>query len=380
MNSEEIHILVVDDTRSNVVLLQALLESSGYRITQANCGSAAIESVVKDRPDLILLDVIMPGIDGFETCIRMKSDDNSAHIPIIFVTSLSHPEDIKKGFEVGAIDYILKPIQELEVLARVTNQVRGLERQRLLRTDLMKTEKMASLGKMVGNIAHEVSSPIGVLKMAIESLHKGVHKATKALNDQALKKSDLSDFLSQSAQAIDISMSNVESTSAILNSFKSVAIDQCSNRIIKIDLGEYLDTILLTLRPRLKRLDHVIKNKIPSGVLITTQPGALSQVIINLINNSILHGFESIDIGEVIIRHRVKGSLLHIEYMDNGQGMEKSVIDKIFDEYFTTKAGDGGNGLGMSIVKQLVEKELNGTISINSVINGGVKIEIVMPL
>jgi len=380
MKSEPVHILVVDDTHSNIVYLQALLEEAGYRISEASTGLEAIEAVARDKPDIILLDVIMPGIDGFETCKRLKADINSEAIPIIFVTSLSQPENIKKGFEVGAIDYILKPLQEQEVLARITNQVRGLERQRLLELNSIKTEKMAALGKMVSSIAHEVSTPMGTSRMAIEALSKGIHRTIDGLNNGALKKSTLLQFLNQSSEAADIALSNVESTNSILNSFKSIAIDQCSNRVIEIDLRHYLDTILISLRPRLKRLDHVIKIKIPTGVLITTQPGALSQVMINLINNSMLHGFEGIDIGEVLIAHHINQNALHLEYSDNGNGIEKVVLDRIFEEYFTTKAGAGGNGLGMAIVKKLVEEELGGSISMKSTVNRGVKIDISIPL
>ncbi len=380
MKSEQIHILVVDDTRSNIELLQVLLEGAGYRTSAALTGIEALEAVAEDRPDIILLDVIMPGINGFETCKRLKDEASSEGIPIIFVTSLSKPEDIKKGFEVGAIDYILKPLQELEVLARITNQVRGLDRQRLLKANLIKTEKMASLGKMVSSIAHEVATPIGSLTMAIGSLSKGISNTIAGLTDGALKKSDLMQFLKQSSEAVDIASTNVESTNAILNSFKSIAVDQCSNRVIDIDLRDYLETILLSLRPKLKRLDHVIKIKIPSGVLITTQPGALSQIFINLINNSILHGFEGIDIGEILIAHRIEAGILHLEYSDNGNGIEKGTLDRIFEEYFTTKAGDGGSGLGMSIVKQLVEVELDGNISMSSTVDRGVKVDISLPL
>jgi len=380
MKSEQVHILVVDDTRSNIELLQVLLEAAGYRTSAALTGIEAIEAVAADRPDIILLDVIMPGIDGFETCRRLKGDISSEAIPIVFATSLSQPEDIKKGFEVGAIDYILKPLHEQEVLARITNQVRGLERQRLLESNSIKTEKMAALGKMVSSIAHEVSTPMGTLRMAIEALNKGIHRTIDGLNGGALKKSELLHFLNQSSEAADIALNNVESTNSILNSFKSIAIDQCSNRIIKIDLREYLDTILISLRPRLKRLDHVIKIKIPMGVLITTQPGALSQIMINLINNSMLHGFEGIDIGEVLIAHHITQDTLHLEYSDNGNGIEKPVLDRIFEEYFTTKAGAGGNGLGMAIVKKLVEEELGGNISMKSTVNRGVKIDISIPL
>ena len=380
VKSEQTHILIVDDTQSNIELLKALLEEAGYHTSEAATGIEAIEMVAKDRPDMILLDVIMPGIDGFETCRRLKAHASSEAIPIIFVTSLSQQEHIQKGFEVGAIDYILKPLQDLEVLARVTNQVRALERQQLLKINLLKTEKMAGLGRLVSSIAHEVSTPIGSLRMAVGSLNEGVKQTLDVLNSGALKKADLLRFLNLSSEAIDIAMSNVESTNSILNSFKEVAIDQCSNRVFEIDLRSYLEAVLLSLRPSLKRLDHTIKIKIPYGVLMTIQPGALSQIIINLINNSILHGFEGIDIGEIRMSHEIKGDRLHLAYSDNGNGMEPHHLQRIFDEYYTTKAGEGGNGLGMSIVKQLVESELSGNITVNSAVNRGIKVEISLPL
>ena len=181
MNNYQNLILVVDDNSNNLKVLTDVLREAGHRVLVANSGESALEKVQKVTPDLILLDVMMPGIDGFETCRRLKTSNETCNIPVIFATALSDSIDRVRGLSLGAVDYITKPIQQDEVLARVnvhlklynlTNELeqRVIERTAELQTaldqlknsqlQLIQSEKMSSLGQLVAGIAHEINNPV----------------------------------------------------------------------------------------------------------------------------------------------------------------------------------------------------------------------------
>lgn len=161
MNNQPTSILIVDDNPTNIDILRGFLSHANYRISAVTSGQKALMFVEKYPPDLILLDIMMPEMDGYEVCKRLKGGKSTQHIPVIFVTAKIAPEDIKKGFQVGAADYINKPAHEDEVLARVNNQVAIIDRHNLAQEILMKSEKMSALGHLVGGITHEVASPWG---------------------------------------------------------------------------------------------------------------------------------------------------------------------------------------------------------------------------
>ncbi len=376
----EINILIVDDDPTCTTILDRLLSADGYKTIIAEDGQGAINAAMQFLPDLILLDIMMPGIDGFETCQRIKANKETCHIPVIFVTTCTDEYSIKKGFEVGAEDYIRKPILLTEVLVRVAHQLQYLERIKLNNLIRLKTKKITNLGNMVTTIAHEVSSPFSTLQLALNHLHGSISNVRQALEDNILKSAQLETFLDNAFEVVDISQLNIIQANEVLKSFKLIAVDQCSNAHSKIDLKEYVDSILLSIKPKLRQKKHKVKVNIPAGCMVTTKPGALSQVIINLISNSYLHAFENIESGEINISYDKTAKEHVLTYEDNGCGIAEDNMKKLFDKFYTTKKRTGGSGLGMSIIKQLVQEELNGDICVVSEINQGMSTRIILPL
>jgi signal transduction histidine kinase len=380
MNDKATKILIVDDNPTNIDLLRKFLAHGNYQLSAVTSGIKALTLVEKNPPDLILLDVMMPELDGYQTCTQLKTNPKTQHIPVIFVTAKVSPEDIRQGFKVGGADYISKPAHQAEVLARVNNQVQVIEKNLLAKAILMKSEKMSGLGNLVAGIAHEIASPLGTLNLALDVLNEEFFKIKQAFDTKDMTAAQFGRFLHESHEAMAIASRNIENAKQIMQSFKLIAVDQCNNRMSQIELKPYIESVLLSIRPLLKSTQHQIALEIPEYVNLELNAGALSQVLINLINNSIIHGFEHITAGKITCHAVLEQQHLVLTYQDNGCGIKDELTSKIFEQYFTTKADSGGSGLGLYLVKHLVETELNGSISMQSTVGQGTEFSIRLPL
>ncbi len=380
MKLDTVNILIVDDDDITLSILESTLGDEGYTTTKATNGLEAIVIVNEKAPQLILLDINMPGINGYETCRQLKADPKTAYIPIIFITADDDDDSICQSFEAGGQDYIHKPVRPIELLSRVANQLKYLEHIQLTKLINANDDKMSSLESMVTVVAHEVSSPFGNLKLSLGHLESSIGSTKQALEHKSLKQDDLELFLADAFEAIHISHQNIARATDVLNSFKLVAIDQCKNSPSTIFLKEYIESIILSHKPKIKEHLHDINIDISNEVMITTQPGALSQVITNLIDNSFLHGFENIQTGKINISYKTVQDQHQLTYTDNGNGIAQVHLDKIFNKFFTTKEKNGGNGLGMSIIKSLIEEDMQGKISVFSEPQQGFEIRITLPL
>jgi len=246
--------------------------------------------------------------------------------------------------------------------------------------DLVESEKMASLGGLVAGIAHEINTPVGVGLTAATHLHERSESFRKLFDQGMMTKTDLYNFLNTANKSTEIIESNLLRASELVRSFKQVAVDQTSDEFREINILGYIHEILQSLHPKIKPTKHVVHVDGDDDLIVQTHPGSLSQVITNLLLNSLLHGFESIEEGTIIIRvHRMEDKV-HITYMDNGKGMTQDVVSRIFEPFFTTKRGVGGSGLGMHIVYNQVTQTLGGTLEVTSAPNEGATFHIVFPI
>jgi len=380
-------ILIVDDKKENLELLTEILEAQGYDIAFAQDGLKALEVATIFLPDLILLDVMMPGIDGFETCQRMKLITDLRDIPVIFVTAKTDISDIVEGFKLGAIDYVTKPIRHEEIVVRVATHIK-LRRLFTIRDDLInqlrdknlelkelaiakdrkleETEKMSHLGELVGELTHELGTPLGIINTAVTTV---IEKNTELENDvrqQKLSKSALDKYLLISRESFDISLSNVRYANQLVTSFKEIIVGEFSEAKIKFELKHFLEDIFFLMMPKIKRSPHNIEINSPSNIILDMQGGALSQVLINLINNALNHAFSDEMRGVILINVSIKLDTVIIKVSDNGKGIKTENQAKIFEKYFSTKMGEGGSGLGLFITQKLVEQKLHGEIKYES--------------
>lgn len=429
-------ILIVDDTPSHLRLLEVILASQGYTVRPALNGEFALANAKTEPPDLILLDIKMPKMSGYEVCEQLKADPRTREIPVIFISALQEVFDKVKAFSIGAVDYIPKPFESQEVLARVATHMglRNLqkrlgeknveleqeitERKRaeealhklnneledrvetrtsqlqeanralqetldtLKRTQeqLVQSEKTALLISLVAGVAHEVNNPVGIGVTAASHLEQKTQELEALYQANQMKRSDLERYLSTATEVAGMILKNLHLAAERIQSFKNMAVDQASGEKRRFNLKRYIDDVLLSLRPKLKRTKHQVTIHCREDIEIKSYPGAFSQIISNLVLNSLQHGFEDQEQGEILLEIQQQDETLLITYSDNGKGMEEEYAAKIFDAFFTTKRDQGGSGLGMNIVHNLVTRKLQGQITCESTPGSGTTFTIQVPL
>ncbi len=259
--------------------------------------------------------------------------------------------------------------------------IQTLEKLHQFQRQMVQNEKMASLGDMVAGVAHEVNTPIGLGVTASTMMLDRLNSLEKEFEGKSLKASTLSKFIAEGQENLNIIYRNLNRAAELISSFKQVAVDQSSENSRVFSFAQLMDEILLSMRPKLKKLHHNINLHCADDLFIETKAGPINQIMINLIMNSIIHGFEFVDTGQIDIYIEMVGEgKISIVYKDNGKGIPEHLRKRIFDPFVTTKRGQGGSGLGMHLVYNLVTQALNGSISITSEESQGVEFQIIFPV
>ncbi len=365
-------ILIVDDTTANLNVLSTMLSQRGYRIRAAINGEMALKSARKTPPDLILLDIQMPGMNGYEVCIQLKSDEHTRHIPIIFVSALDAVSDKIKAFQVGGVDYISKPYHLEEVLARVQNQL-TLYRQRreiemLREKDRLYYEELSRTKDHFVNMAsHDLKSPLAVVMGYVSLLEdcesiRGDPAASQYLDrirngaDNMLRLiTDLLDLA-----RIETGLSLTLSPTPILPFLEDSLAD--------LELPAREKQIALIYHPPDADFDMMI------------DASKIRQVINNLVSNALKYTPGG---GRVELSAAWEAEHLHILVTDTGLGIPAEDIPHIFDKFYRVRRADHmaveGTGLGLSIARAIVEQH-QGTIWAESELGVGTSIHVVLPL
>ncbi len=233
-------------------------------------------------------------------------------------------------------------------------------------TQLVQSEKLAALGSLVAGISHELNTPIGNALMAASTLQDFADEFRHQLETGTFDKTSLKNFMEDASTASQITRRNLEKAAELISSFKQVAVDQSSSQKRSFALKELVDEILVTLRPVTRRSPIEISVDIDGTIILDSYPGPLGQILTNLINNALIHGFEDADTGLLKISAREEALGIYLEVEDNGKGVPSEHISKLFEPFFTTRFGQGGSGLGLHIVHNLVTEVLNGQIRVQS--------------
>lgn len=399
-------LLVVDDQAFNIQILYQIFKGD-YEVFMATSGAQALALCADQSPDLILLDVVMPDMDGHEVCRRLKADPHTRDIPVIFVTGHNNSEEESLGLQLGAVDFISKPVNATVVRARVYSQLmlretlrqvqelnetleqrvaqrtaeleRALENLKQSQDNLANSEAKATLSTLFASVSHELGTPLGNSKMVASAMAEQTLSMAQDMENGQLKRSALSAFMEQLNDGLALLQRNLERAVELLGDFRQVAADQASEQRRVFDLKLVVQEILHTLSPSLKHKPHQIVVEIADELMMDSQPGPLGQIVINLVNNAYLHAFEGRSNGVMTISARIDGDQVQMCVADNGVGMSPEVKEKLFEPFFSTKIGKGGTGLGMAIVRNLVTKTLGGRISVVSKVGEGTRVDIVLP-
>ncbi|WP_246072180.1 HAMP domain-containing sensor histidine kinase [Catenovulum sediminis] len=258
-------------------------------------------------------------------------------------------------------------LSALETLHRYQNQ-------------LVENEKMASLGDMVAGIAHEVNTPIGLGVTASTLMLDRLHDIKGALNNKKLTAGQLERFLNEGEENLNIIYRNLNRAADLICSFKQVAVDQSNENTREFNVQGFLQDVLLSLRPKIKSTPHQIHVDCDEHLVIESKPGPLNQILINLIMNALIHAFKSDVVGNIYINLSAEDNNLHIVFKDDGVGVSEELKKRIFDPFVTTKRGEGGSGLGLHLVYNLVTQAFGGSITVDSQEGDGVTFNIKIPV
>lgn len=339
----EHQILIVDDTPKNIQVLGQILSEQGYKIIVATNGLQALKAVEKKIPDLILLDINMPELDGYETCQKLKEQDRLTEIPVIFLTARTETEDIVKAFNVGGVDYITKPFNSHELLARVKLQLVLKEK----KEELQATNE--SNKQLVRILLHDLRNPIG----AIQSINQMITEDPKIY-------SEMQPLI---IKATDNCMNIFES----VRKMYSIDDEKYSPELNQIQLMSYIKSALLIFNHQLEEKNISIKMDIPDDITVYVDANSfIHSVFNNLMTNAIKFSFSNSFIE--IKAKQDKGEVI-FSVKDHGMGMPQHILENIFDIGKSTSRsgtkGEKGTGYGMPLVKKFVEI-FGGTIDVKS--------------
>lgn len=309
INPSEYKILIVDDVMSNVLLLKVLLTNEKFAIATANNGQQALEQVDKEHPDLVLLDVMMPDLSGFEVAQRLKANPDTADIPIIFLTALNSTTDIVKGFQVGANDFISKPFNKEELIIRVTHQISLVAAKRII---LKKTEELqrtiAGRDKLYSVIAHDLRSPMGSIKMVLNMLI--LNLPAEKIGDEMY---ELLTMANQTTEDVFSLLDNLlKWTKSQIGSLNVVYQD--------IDVVEVVDSVvdIFNIVAGLKKI--TIREEKPEKLPVNADIDMLKTVIRNLLSNAIKFSNEG---SEVLVKMEEQGDMVVVSVKDEGCGIDE---------------------------------------------------------
>ncbi|WP_018984369.1 ATP-binding protein [Salinimonas chungwhensis] len=274
-------------------------------------------------------------------------------------------------------------VSQRTVALKEANQelIQTLEKLHQYQRQIVENEKMSSLGDMVAGVAHEVNTPIGLGVTASTMMLDQIVTIQQNFDSRTLKASSLDRFLRDSQENLNIIYRNLNRAAELISSFKQVAVDQTAENSRTFCVSQLINEILVSLRPQLKKHHHKINVHCDPTLHVETKAGPINQILINLIVNSVIHGFEDTDSGTIDITvDLMTSSMLKLVYKDNGKGIADDIRKRIFEPFVTTRRGEGGSGLGMHLVYNLVTQVLNGSITLSSEEGHGVEFLIVFPV
>jgi signal transduction histidine kinase len=258
-------------------------------------------------------------------------------------------------------------VMEKKIAERTKELQESLKNLKYTQDSLIKSEHLAELGRLVAGVAHEVNTPIGNSITVFSFLQQKTIEFEILFTNEKLTKNELTSYIEAAKESVEILGMNLVRASELIKSFKMIAVDQNAELKRNFNIKEYIGNILLSLQPKLNNTKHNIILDCPDNLVIYSYPGSFSQVMTNLITNTLLHAFDGIEAGTIKIKCMREEDKLLLIYSDNGVGIEKETLPKIFDPFFTTKRSKGGSGLGLSVVYNIVTQKLNGKITCESV-------------
>jgi two-component system sensor histidine kinase/response regulator len=368
INRSDYKILIVDDVMSNVLLLKILLTNEKFQVCTANCGNACIEQARKEHPDLILLDVMMPDISGFDTAVILKKDPDLKDIPIIFLTALNTPADLVKGFQVGANDFLTKPFNKEELVMRVTQQISLVAAKRII--EQQNAELRATLSnrdKMYSVIAHDLRSPMASIRMVLNLV---VASVSPDVVGQELF--ELLDKANRESEDVHDLLDNLLKWTKSQTGRLSVVTQD-------LDLGDIIPGVvdIFGVIAATKKIKLDLQNS-GEKLIVRADNDMLKTVVRNFMSNAVKFSPEGSSI-EIIMAK--EGDFAKVSVRDHGVGISADRLASIFHKGETTygTGGEEGSGLGLQLCQDFARKN-GGDCTVESVEGEGSTFSVLIPL
>ncbi|MGN0282956.1 MAG: response regulator [Prevotella sp.] len=368
INRSDYKILVVDDVVSNVLLLKILLTNEKFQVLTANNGTSCIETAKNQHPDLILLDVMMPDISGFDTAVILKKDPTTADIPIIFLTALNSPSDLVHGFQVGANDFLTKPFNKEELVMRVMHQISLVAAKRIIvqqNEELRRT--INNRDKMYSVIAHDLRSPMASIRMVLNLVVQTV--SPEAIGPEMY-------------YLIDKANKETEETHDLLDNLLKWTKSQTGRLKVAYQDFEVMDVVtgvygIFTMIAETKKIALSMEEK-DTGLKVRADKDMLNTVVRNFLSNAIKFTPENSSI-EIIVTK--KDDYAKISVRDHGVGIAPDRIEGLFHKGETTYGtnNEEGSGLGLQLCKDFAVKN-GGDVEVESILGEGSTFSVIVPL
>lgn len=361
-------ILIVDDNPINLKIFGHILCEQNYLIIEARDGQIALELFETVKPDLVLLDVMMPGMDGFEVCRRIKSNPKNLNIPVIFLSARNDVADIVKGFESGAIDYLAKPFNKSELLARLKTHLDfKLTRDELIRTTDHLTELNELKNRIFSIIGHDLRSPLSNVKMTLDFILR------KIINPNS---PDFDDTIQELAKSTDEMFCLLENLFGWARS-QSGTLDLIPEQF---SVKEQIDSLLTFFRQKIAEKEISIDQQIKPEVLLWADSSMIKSVLKNLISNALKYSYRG---GQIILSSEQIGNKVQINVIDSGVGIEPERQQLIFNASKLNRTygteNEIGSGIGLMLCKDFVEKN-GGTLEVKSEKGQGSRFSFILPI
>lgn len=369
--------------------------SSGDSITQKIFLISAIAGLLMLLALFIFVEKLIAPISSLTEQLALVVETKQDVIPNITIKSRDEVGKLAYTFNTMADDInnsrqklllvneqVYKLNSELEdrVKARTTDLENALEQQKAIQFQLVESEKMASLGRLVAGVAHELNTPLGICVTANSVLIEKIVCLDKRLSKGKLTKSELEDFCQSTLETAKLADFNLQRASELIQNFKMVSIDVSAESSYVFNIVEYAEKVIQSLSPVISKTQHKINITSHGEININCDPGFISQILTNIVMNALTHAFPEVEQGSVIIDIYQKSGSVYIICQDNGIGMTESTIENVFEPFYTTNRENGGSGLGMHIVYNIVVQKLKGQITCENGSNCGTCYTISFPL
>lgn len=359
LNINSSKVLIVDDNPDNIKLIGSVLKENGFDISVATDGESALKYPNLGEIDLILLDILMPMTDGFEICKKLKSDPMSREIPVIFLTALTETKYLVKGFQFGGVDYITKPFNSSELIARVTTHIELKKSKDLILKQKNELENLNNLkNKFFSIMSHDIRSPLTSILTFAEYLQSGA---------EDFSKEELVEYMEQFSDTIQNLYKLIEN----LIVWSNLQLNRIEMVLKPIPIKLLTDGIMEEAAPIASRKNIKLVNRIESSTRVQADENMLKFILKNLIDNALKF---SNSFGEVTVFTGQKNGFLELLVQDQGVGMSESRLEKLFRvDVLSSSSGtshEKGTGLGLIICKEFIQK-MGGEINIVSKENSG---------